>query len=139
MVALLVLPFLIVGFVRYRRRPRPDATTTREVTPQEAIDALDAAGDPRGTMSALGPLLRRALDGTRGRDDASLTDAEWTAALQESEGLTAEDRHAATELLRSLSTVRFGGGDPTSFAAKDAVELARRLAALSAEPGEVSS
>ncbi len=138
MALLLALPFLIIGFVRYRRRPRPGGATAHEVTPQQAIDALDAAGDPRGTMSALGPLLRRALDGTRGCDDASLTDAEWTAALQASEGFLEEDRRAATELVHELSTVRFGGGDPTSFAAKDAVERARRLAALSAEPSEVS-
>lgn len=139
MALLLVLPFLIVGFVRYRRRPRSGSTTTPEVTPREAIDALDAAGDPRGTMSALGPLVRRALDSTRGRDDASLTDAEWTAALQASEGLLEEDRRAATELVHELSAVRFGGGDPTSFAAKDAVERARRLAALSVDASEVSS
>ena len=136
-IGLLALPLLIVGFVRFRKRPRTSASAGSGFTPRQAIEALDPAVDPRGAMSALGPLLRRALDETLGCDHSSLTDAEWVLGVEISDGLSEDDRRAAAQLLQELSAVRFGGGDPTSFAAKDALERARRLAALTIESREV--
>ena len=122
----LVAASLLIG----RKKRRPDGGDSAEappMTPRQSIDALEGpsglAATPRETMAALGPLFRRAIDvsvdpKTRVRR-AALTDDDWASEV---EGQGGAD---AAALVRELSAIRYGGGEPTTFAAKDALTRAR--------------
>ncbi|MEM9382716.1 MAG: hypothetical protein AAGB93_22370 [Planctomycetota bacterium] len=126
LLGLLALPLAALGIVRLRRRPAV-APAAPLPTPRERIEALDPAVDPRGAMSDLGPLVRAAVDAARGRDAGPATDEEWATSLLDDATVPEAARKDAAALVRELSVVRFGGSDPTSFAARDAVERALRL------------
>ena len=103
----------------------------------EQLRALDPTASAAGTtMAALAPLFRRAFD--QGLPSAertrrsSLTDDDWGREVEAIAG----DRGAdAARLIHELSGYRYGGGEPTSFAVKDALQRASELA-TSAPVGE---
>ena len=78
-------------------------------------------------MAALAPLFRRALDSsspaTERQRRAALTDLEWAGEVKERGGT-----EAAT-LVEELAQYRYGGGEPTSFAVKDALQRTKDLIA----------
>ena len=127
MLALVALPFAAFGILRYRRRPGAPGAVAPPPSPRARIEALDPSADPRAIMSELGPLVRAALDELRQGGDPSATDEQWAAGLAQDERVPEGVREDAAALVRELSVVRFGGSDPTSFAAKDAVERALRV------------
>ncbi|MEM9800552.1 MAG: hypothetical protein AAGA20_09510 [Planctomycetota bacterium] len=125
--ALFVVPLAAVLIVRRRRRPARPAPERPAPTPREQIAALDAAADPAAAMSALGPLVRRAVDARRGVDLAARTDDEWATETESVDDLAGDAASAAADLVRELAVVRFSGIAPTTFAAREAVERAESL------------
>lgn len=123
LVALLALLLLPLGWVIVRRRRRRGAAQAPENgrrTPGQAVAALDPAADPRGVMAALTPHVRRAMESLRGESRSALTDSEWAEWMRQAEGVHSALRSDAADLVDELVEVRFGGGDPTVFAAKEA-------------------
>jgi len=117
---LLAAGFPLAARVR-RGRSVAEAPVDREPRLIERIEALDPGADPAAAMGALGPLLRRAVDEARGEDLASLTDGEWAASLEGAPGVSPEQSAELTALIEELGRVRFGGAQPSSFAAREAV------------------
>jgi hypothetical protein len=123
--AALVLAVLL-PFIRRAGRRTAGAMPVPDRAPDllERIAALDPAGEPAVAMGALGPLLRRAVDEVRGEDRGSLTDSEWAASLDGAPGVEPEQSAALASLMEELSLVRYGGAQPSSFAAREAIERA---------------
>lgn len=127
--ALLVAAVLLVVaclplLFRSRRGGGAQEPAAAEPDLLEQITGLDPSGQPAGAMGALGPLLRRAVDEARGADHGSLTDGEWVASLEGARGVTPERGAELAALLDQLSLVRFGGLEPSSFSAREAVDRA---------------
>lgn len=122
--ALVLAAFL--PLIRRAGRRTAGAVPTPDRAPDllERIAALDPAGDPAVAMGALAPLLRRAVDEVRGEDRGSLTDSEWAASLEGAPGVKPEQSAALASLMEELSVVRYGGAQPSSFAAREAVDRA---------------
>ncbi len=118
--ALLLLPIGWFVLRRLRRRGAEAHGGALARTPGQAVAALDPSADPRGTMAALTPHVRRAMESLRGESNSALTDTEWAAWMREAEGASSGIRREAADLVDELVEVRFGGGDPTVFAAKEA-------------------
>ena len=118
----ILLGMVLGGYLvlRLRRRATAAAGQARARTPGQAIAALDPSIDPRGTMAALTPHLRHAMEALRGESQSALTDSEWAVWMREAKGEHAAMRSEAADLVDDLVEVRFGGGDPTTFAAKEA-------------------
>ena len=122
--AALLLTACLPWWLRGRRRAVSAITECVEPDLLEEILALDPAVGPAGTMGSLGPLLRRAVDEARGADLRSLTDGEWAESLAGAPGISPEERADLSALIGELSLARFGGAEPSSFAARAAVERA---------------
>ena len=112
-----------------QRRGQQSAPGPAEPSAMEQLQSLDpSAGVPSTTMASLAPLFRRAFDqglpeGERLRR-SSLTDDAWGQEAQ----AQAKSGPDAARLLAELSSYRYGGGEPTSFAVKDALMRATELA-----------
>ena len=141
--AMLALGGLLVaalGVVLWRRsvkrRRAISAHRAPESTPMELIQALEvSAASPGAKMAGLAPLFRRAFDarpsGSTGgslseserQRRAAMTDLDWA---EEVKGQGGAD---AAGLIEELSAYRYGGGEPTTFAVKDALQRAKDLIA----------
>ncbi len=105
-----------------------------ELSAMEQLRGLDpGASAPGQTMASLAPIFRRAFDeglplSERTRR-SSLTDDAWG---DEVKAMTGDAGAEAARLLTELSGYRYGGGEPTSFAVKDALKRATELAAVGA-------
>lgn len=147
--AVAVLLLLPLGWFLMRRLRRRGAVRDLKGlarTPGQAIAALDPSADPRGTMAALTPHLRRAMESLCKESRPALTDSEWAEWMRQGEGLDGSLDGSlwgeAATLVEDLVEVRFGGGDPTVFAAKDAhtkaLLLVQRVEGESSPSGFVS-
>ncbi len=125
---LAVAALILAAFLPLIRRARRGAAAAVPAASApdllDRIRALDPAGDPAGAMGALGPLLRRAVDEARGESRRSLTDGEWVSSLEGAPGISPQQGAALAALMDELSLVRYGGTQPSSFAAREAVDRA---------------
>ncbi len=136
-VAFLVLLGLLaacVGWFLWRRsvkrRGQQVAPASAEPSAMEQLQSLELNADaPGSTMAALAPLFRRAFDQELSETErlrrSSLTDDAWGQEAAAKGGIGPD----AARLLSELSSYRYGGGEPTSFAVKDALKRATELAA----------
>lgn len=138
LLALGALVLAMVGLVVWRktRRAGGAAPVRAEESPLDLMHSLrerleSGAEPPASVMAALGPLFRRAFDRPLEENErerrSALTDDAW-AGETDAARPGGED---AARLVSELSAYRYGGGLPTSFAAKDALERATTLARAS--------
>jgi hypothetical protein len=123
-----------------RARRRRGRVVSAPPGPLERLAELEARplDDPLEVREAhfeLTRAVREALDRRSGRERSGLTDAEW---LGEVRGTLAREQALELEaLLASCAAVKYGGERPTHWAAREALQRARRLAAENA-PAEVA-
>ena len=123
----------------FRRGTSPAPAGAQPRTPRERLADIDPEGDPRAALGALAPLVRTIVDGARGADAASATDEEWASDLRADGAVDANARDALAALVLESSTVRYGGGDPTVFAAREAKARAEELVGRVLAAGEARS
>ncbi|QDV08515.1 hypothetical protein Poly30_40630 [Planctomycetes bacterium Poly30] len=123
---LIALVGLLVWRSAAKRRASARPASPAEPSAMDQIAGLEKSELPASArMAALAPLFRRAFDVALAPAErqrrAALTDEAWAREV--------ENGHPdAASLLVELSAYRYGGGEPTSFAVKDAIERATRLA-----------
>ena len=133
-----VLAAAVVLAVRARRRK--GRLVAAPPGPLERLAELEARPleDPLEVREAhfeLTRAVREALDRRSGRECSGLTDAEWLDEVRAT--LASEQARELESLLASCAAVKYGGERPTHWAAREALQRARRLAAGSA-PAEVA-
>lgn len=72
--------------------------------------------------------MRLLTDAARGVDDGASTDEEWAGRVRADGSVPADLAERAGALVLESSAVRYGGGAPTAFAAREAKERAEELA-----------
>ena len=98
----------------------------------EQLRALAEDGQQAAAPGELAPLFRRAFDAELAPEvrqlRSSLTDEAWGREVEAQGGVGPD----AARLIHELSGYRYGGGEPTSFAVKDALKRAIELSVSSA-------
>ncbi|MEL6903993.1 MAG: hypothetical protein AAFP22_01220 [Planctomycetota bacterium] len=123
----LVLPFALWFAVRARRRGPRAEPAPNEPRPEERLAQLVPDADPAAAIGALPPLVRAIVDAHRGAEADAATDEEWADAVAADASLAPDARAGLAALVREASAVRYGGGAPTVFAARDAKARAEDL------------
>lgn len=120
---LIVLPLLALGWFRGRRK-KASKGVEAEPTLAERLAGLDPSLEPRRTLAALAPLVRRAAEEAEGMELPAGTDAEWASwwrSLGGSERGPERDpeREDVAQLVEEVGELRYRSDVPTSFAVKD--------------------
>jgi len=136
----LLLPLAGLAFARGRARRRADAAAPPPPrTPRERLADLPPDAAPAAAIGALAPIVRLLTDAARGVDDGASTDEEWAERVRADRAIPEDLSERAAALVLESSAVRYGGGAPTSFAAREAKERALELADALARVGALDA